>query len=319
VPIALVCTAAGTGALLAAVALVAGMAGFWLAGRLRPTAADRRMMMATEPAGGTAVAGATTEQLHAEDPRIDRALDALPLGVVVTDADGFVVYQNQFAHQFDRARHGDALVRAGIDQVVTVGYSMGGPISLLVADRHPGLVAGLVVQATAMEWRATRLDRIQWRGLPVLGWLLRSRWLPYLLHRSFARLQRDFPAVEPWLEWLVGETRRNDPHAILEAARSLSHFDAGPWAGQLGLPAGMLITTKDRLVKPRQQRPLAAALGARIEELAADHLCTMTNPAEYSAATRRLVDDVVSRSLSQPLVEVLDLEVGSTPNGPAAH
>ncbi len=75
--------------------------------------------MATEPAGGTAAPGAATEQLHAEDPRIDRALDALPLGVVVTDADGFVVYQNQFAHQFDRARHGDALVRAGIDQVVT--------------------------------------------------------------------------------------------------------------------------------------------------------------------------------------------------------
>ncbi|MEZ5409793.1 MAG: ATP-binding protein [Acidimicrobiales bacterium] len=77
------------------------------------------MTMATEPAGGTAAPGATTERLHAEDPRIDRALDALPLGVVVTDADGFVVYQNQFAHQFDRARHGDALVRAGIDQVVT--------------------------------------------------------------------------------------------------------------------------------------------------------------------------------------------------------
>ncbi len=77
------------------------------------------MTMATEPAGGTTAAGATTEPLHAEDPRIDRALDALPLGVVVTDADGFVVYQNQFAHQFDRARHGDALVRAGIDQVVT--------------------------------------------------------------------------------------------------------------------------------------------------------------------------------------------------------
>lgn len=75
--------------------------------------------MAAEPAGGTAAAGAATEQLHAEDPRIDRALDALPLGVVVTDADGFVVYQNQFAHQFDRARHGDALVRAGIDQVVS--------------------------------------------------------------------------------------------------------------------------------------------------------------------------------------------------------
>ena len=55
----------------------------------------------------------------------------------------------------DVADDAAALVRAlGIDQVVTVGYSMGGPISMLMARRHPELVSGLVVQATALEWRA---------------------------------------------------------------------------------------------------------------------------------------------------------------------
>jgi len=105
-------------AILVAVAIAAALAGWWIGGRTRRPSHERGMTMATEPAGGTAAPGATTERLHAEDPRIDRALDALPLGVVVTDADGFVVYQNQFAHQFDRARHGDALVKVGIDQVV---------------------------------------------------------------------------------------------------------------------------------------------------------------------------------------------------------
>ncbi len=106
-------------AVLVAATIIAGLAGWWVGRRPHRLSHERGMMMATEPAGGTTATGAATEPLHAEDPRIDRALDALPLGVVVTDADGFVVYQNQFAHQFDRARHGDALVRAGIDQVVT--------------------------------------------------------------------------------------------------------------------------------------------------------------------------------------------------------
>ena len=41
----------------------------------------------------------------------------------------------------------------GLAEVVTVGHSMGGPISLLLTQRHPQLVRALVVQATALEWR----------------------------------------------------------------------------------------------------------------------------------------------------------------------
>jgi pimeloyl-ACP methyl ester carboxylesterase len=46
----------------------------------------------------------------------------------------------------------------GLAEVVTVGYSMGGPISLLLTQRHPQLVRALVVQATALEWRAKWYD-----------------------------------------------------------------------------------------------------------------------------------------------------------------
>ena len=44
----------------------------------------------------------------------------------------------------------------GITSVITVGYSMGGPISLLTAHRHSSLVSGMVLMATALEWRVTR-------------------------------------------------------------------------------------------------------------------------------------------------------------------
>jgi two-component system sensor histidine kinase SenX3 len=52
------------------------------------------------------------------DPRVDRALDALPIGVVVTDGDGVVVYRNRFSERFDDARHSDALVEAAINELI---------------------------------------------------------------------------------------------------------------------------------------------------------------------------------------------------------
>src|SRR4051794_19906823 len=66
------------------------------------------------------------------------------------------------------------LAELGLQRVIAVGYSMGGPVAMLLARRHPGLVAGLVVQATATDWRNTKRDRLLWRVLPIAGSWLRS-------------------------------------------------------------------------------------------------------------------------------------------------
>ena len=54
-----------------------------------------------------------------------------------------------------------AVVRSlGFDRVTTVGYSMGGPVSMHFWHRHPDLVDSMVFQATALEWRDTRFERL---------------------------------------------------------------------------------------------------------------------------------------------------------------
>ena len=183
----------------------------------------------------------------------------------------------------------------GVGPVVTVGYSMGGPVSMLLAHRHPHLVRGVVVQATALEWSATRRDRAEWRLLPALGWGLRSWLFPRALRwgvRRSARKAAD--GVEGrYAAWAAAEFRRNDVANVLEAGRALARYDARPWAGSLGVPAGLLLTTRDRLVPPAKQRALAEALRAEVVELRDDHLCTITSPAEYAAATVRLVQHVL--------------------------
>ena len=192
----------------------------------------------------------------------------------------------------DVADDAAALVhQLGVGPVVTVGYSMGGPVSLLLARRHPDAVAGMVLQATALEWRATRRDRATWWVLPMLGPALRSWTYPRIARRAVARMVG--VGNEELAAWLGGELRRNDPIALVQAGRALSRYDARPFAAGIGRPAAALVTTKDRLVRPAKQWALAAALGAHTETLSADHLCTLTDQRAYSAATRRLVDRVV--------------------------
>lgn len=195
----------------------------------------------------------------------------------------------------DVADDAAAVVRElGLDSVIALGYSMGGPISLLLTRRHPDLVAGLVVQATALEWSATLRERLMWRLLPVMGVALRSWTQPLVLKKGTDFLLDESSPLWPHRRWIVAETMRNEPRVMLQAGKALSRYDARPWASELGVPAAMLISTKDRLVKPRKQRQLAAALRATVVEVEMDHLGALERPSQFSSATVELVSSVVA-------------------------
>jgi 3-oxoadipate enol-lactonase len=188
------------------------------------------------------------------------------------------------------------LAALAVAPVVAVGYSMGGPVGMLLARRHPDLVRAIVMQATALEWCSSVLDRVRWKTVRIIGPLLRSvayqRWLSHGIRRL---LGKGHP-MQVYVPWLSGEMRRNDPQVVVHAGQALSRYDARPWVGELHMPAASLITTRDRLVKPRKQRALAEALGADVRELIGDHLSAWEHPAEFAAATVELVGLVVAKS-----------------------
>jgi len=183
----------------------------------------------------------------------------------------------------------------GVGPVITVGYSMGGPISLHLARRRPELVSALVVQATALEWRATRRERLRWKGVRLLGPILRSWLYPRGLRFGLAKLLQPGHPLRPLVPWLEAETARGDSRAIVHAGHALSRYDAREWAHLLGKPAASLITTADRLVEPSKQRELARSLGAHEIELAADHLAPWELPVEYAEAMVELIESVRRR------------------------
>lgn len=195
----------------------------------------------------------------------------------------------------DVADDAAAVVRQlGVRSVIALGYSMGGPIALHVAHRHRDLVDALVVQATALEWRATVRERLIWRLLPVMGVALRSWTQPRLLRRAVDNLVADTSPYAPYREWLTAEMMRNEPRVMVQAGRELSRYDAREWASTLGVPAAMLLSTKDRLVRPRKQRELARALNARVLEVPMDHLGAIEMPELFAAATVELVSSLTA-------------------------
>jgi 3-oxoadipate enol-lactonase len=195
----------------------------------------------------------------------------------------------------------DMLRTLQLGPVIAVGYSMGGPIALHLARRHPDVVAGLVVAATALEWRATRRERGQWRLLRAMGWTLRHFAYPRWLQRGVERLVHADHELAPFMPWMLGEIRRNDPWMVVEAGRALGRYDARPWASSLSVPAAVLLTQRDRLVRPRKQRALADALNAstRVVSVDGDHLVPWEHPNRFAEGLVEAIDlvcQVVSSS-----------------------
>jgi 3-oxoadipate enol-lactonase len=193
----------------------------------------------------------------------------------------------------DCADDAAALLRhLGMARAIVVGYSMGGPVAMLVWHRHPDLVAGLVLEATAMEWTPTRRERFQWRAMGLVGFLLRWPTGRIMLLRALGGVDefpRELLVHRPWAD---GEFRRNDPMEMAEAGRALAAFDARPFAGAIRVPSAVVVTTRDRLVPPSRQYALAEAIGATVFEIDEDHSAVAVRPDELAKITLRAIATV---------------------------
>ncbi len=202
----------------------------------------------------------------------------------------------------DAADDAAALVGAlGLGPVIAVGYSMGGPIAMLLARRHPAVVSGLVVQATAMDWRNTLRDRLLWRVLPIAGSWLRSKGYRRYLNRAVPKVHR-------------GRARRGPPGALVHPVagqrdvtqRPVRHGRGRPGPGRLRRPAvGGDARRAGRRPRhdERPRRPAAPAVGAgrrarapRPGQLPADHFAPLSHPQRYTALTIELIEDVRQRA-----------------------
>ncbi len=190
----------------------------------------------------------------------------------------------------------------GVTKMVAVGYSMGGPIALLLARRHPQLVSGVVLQATALEWRATARERLRWYVSRALGPITRQFVRPGTARMIVARRITRQHLLHRHIGWMLAEWRRNDQWHMAQAGRAISKFDARPWAGALGIPATVVLTLNDQLVPPQKQQALADLIHAHVVPLDGDHFVNVDKPREFSAATAQAVRSVLAVTHAAPTV-----------------
>jgi len=178
------------------------------------------------------------------------------------------------------------LETVGVPPALVAGYSMGGPVTLLLARRHPHRVAGFVLCATALDWSDPR-QKAFWRTMSglrlLLGLFPRGAW------RTGMRLAG---AASRQSSWVAGELSRGSARDLAEAGRELGRFDSRPWAGELAQPRSVVVMTRDRLVPPRKQRALATALGVPPVLVDGDHDVCSAMPARFTAGLLAALDQV---------------------------
>lgn len=195
----------------------------------------------------------------------------------------------------------------GISRAVLVGHSAGAAVAVLAAARHPGRVAGLVLEAPAVGGPTGPT------GSPLPGWLLRSPQLrrvgprlvrgiadraPELLRRAWHDGWRVTPGV---IEGYRLPLRAIDwDRALWEYSAAGKRSDAAELLRQLDLPVLVVTGDDDRLVPPEASRRVAALRpGIELIEMKdTGHIPHEERPAEFLAAIAPFLDRVAPAAVN---------------------
>lgn len=189
---------------------------------------------------------------------------------------------------------GDVLAVADALELPTfavAGYSMGGMVGQLVAHAAPSRVHGLVLCSTASNFRRGLRQRV---ALDVFGRTLRrlrenaprGGGVPSLPRRERLEDHR----------WALREFRSTTPWEIAVAVDEIGRFDSTRWLPTLGMPAAVVVTTRDGFIAPAHQRTLARRIpGAALYEIAAGHAACVLGADRFVPALLAAVTSVHAR------------------------
>ncbi len=141
-----------------------------------------------------------------------------------------------------------------VETVIPIGYSMGGAVAQLVARRHPDLVSGVVLAATAGTFNDHPRERRVFRALAGLTTVARA--LPVELRTAAAhRLIAARNGTS--LDDTASHLKVHDWLRIAEVGQALGRFDSRQWIDELDVPVANVVTVADTVVSVRRQLNLA--------------------------------------------------------------
>lgn len=172
----------------------------------------------------------------------------------------------------------------GVDKFTVVGYSMGGAIAQLVWRRHRTRVEGMVLAATARNFRGKMTERM-WFTLThttMTRWGHGVRARADRLHAGLAAEPMAMNADEVIGPWAMSEFRSTSAWAMLAAINEVGRFDSSAWIRRVDVPTSVVVLTRDRFIPTRRQRRLGAAIpGAMIYDVDGNHAALVMSATEF--------------------------------------
>lgn len=180
----------------------------------------------------------------------------------------------------------------GHERAIVLGYSLGTAVAQVMVQRHPDMVAGMVLAGGLLEPNVRVRDKVFDR---IGGWFATAQRLTAgrrIAHGIVSKSARENPALESLRGWLVTEMERGHSATLRSAGRALASFDGRPIADTHRVPTTVVITRRDRLVPPKRQELLAAAWRADVIDLDADHDAPLAQPQRFVAACVAAIERV---------------------------
>ena len=195
----------------------------------------------------------------------------------------------------DAAALADAL---GVERVIPVGYSMGGPIAQLTWHRHRDRVAGLVLCATTSRFAHPDRQRAALLSSVVLN--LAGRLAPRSALRRFGQQWLADAIADPGARArVIAELSGTDPIAVAQAGVALARFSAAEWIGRVDVPTAVVVTEQDEMVLPRLQLEMAAAIPeATVHRVPGNHRVCATQPHLFVPVLLEACDSVARRAVA---------------------
>jgi 3-oxoadipate enol-lactonase len=153
-------------------------------------------------------------------------------------------------------------------------------VAQMLYRRHPSLLSGLVLCATARNVLGSPAEKLVALALPTAAAAI--RWNPFLQPMTAELLGMALmgPVDDPVMARQArAQLRRTTLGTAISAVQAVCEFSSHSWIGEVDVPAAVVVTAQDRIVPVSRQLRLARAIpGASVHEVDADHAVCVTRP-----------------------------------------